>query len=176
MYETVPPPPPRRSRAGCWGMLFILVVIALLLGGVAAVALYWAGDPSIIEVKVVPAALVINATDPQTITVTIDNVGLDPVTVTGIGLDPDLLAGVRVTSMQPVYTAVTERSYPLFGAWDEYRLDTVVQPGDTLEVALTLEGIQAGVYNTDLTVWIESDLAGIQVARAARTPLAVDVR
>ena len=100
---------------------------------------------------------------------------LDPVTVTGIGLDPDLLASVRVSNMQPLYNSITERSYPIYGEWDEYRIDTVVQPGATLEVTLTLEGVQPGVYNTDLTVWIESDLAGIQVARAARTPFDVVV-
>lgn len=156
-------------------MIFILAVVALLLGGVAAFALYWAGEPNTIEIGVAPAVLAITAPETQTITITIENVGLDPATVTGVGLDPDLLAGVRVTNMQPLYSSITERSYPVYGAWDEYRIDTVVPPGDTLEVTLTLEGVQPGVYNTDLTVWIDSDLAGIQVARAARTPLDVVV-
>ncbi len=157
-------------------MIFILAVIALIIGGAAAFALYWAGEPNTIEVEVAPASLILTAQETLPVTVTIKNVGLDPVTVTGIGLDPALLAGINVTGMQPLYNSITERSYPIYGEWDEYRIDTVVQPGATLEVALTLEGVQPGVYNTDLTVWIDSDLAGIQVARAARTPFDVEVR
>lgn len=177
MYEQASPlPPPRRPRTGCWVTVFALALLALLIGGVAAIALYWAGEPNSIQVTVAPSQIQLSAPEQVSFQVRIQNVGLDPVTVTGIGLEPELLAGTRVVGSQPAYRSITQRSYPVYGEWQEFRLDTLLSPGATLEVSFTLEGVQPGMYETDLTVWIESDLLGVQVARAARATLDVEVR
>ena len=176
MYEQAPPPPPRRPRTGCWLTVIALALLALLIGGVAAIALYWAGEPNNIHVTVTPSQIRLSAPEQVSFEVQIQNIGLDPVTVTGIGLEPELLAGARLLGSQPAYRSITERSYPVYGEWQEFRLDTLLAPGATLEVSFTLEGVQPGLYETDLTVWIESELLGVQVARAARTTLDVEVR
>jgi hypothetical protein len=166
---------PRRRR-GCWWSLILLVILVVCAGGGAAVLLTLAGQPNAIQVKVEPDRDVMAVNDQFTVTLTIENVALDPVTVVGIGLDSRLLDGAAVTAMDPLYQAAEARNYPFYGKWTEYTLDQTLLGGEKLTATLTLTALHPGTYSGDLTVWIKNKLLGVSYSQARRATLAFTVR
>jgi len=166
---------PRRGR-GCWCALLLLAILAVCVGGGAAVLLTLAGQPNSIQVKVEPDRDVVAVNDQFTVKLTIENVALDAVTIVGIGLDSHLLDGAAVTAMDPLYQVAKERNYPLYGKWTEYTLDQTLLGGEKLTATLTLTALRPGTYSGDLTVWIRNKLLGVSYSQARRATLAFTVQ
>lgn len=171
-----PPPPPRRR--GCsMTMLVLLLVLAAL---VVAALFYLSGEPNTLAIDVNPQANMITRSESLVVNITVENVGLDPVTITGLGVDADLLDGAVVAetliNSQPVALAFEEKSYPLYGSWTEYALDWSLAGGATMDITLSLTSDEVGAYSGDISVWVEDDLLGLPLARAAREQLAFEVR
>ncbi len=170
--------PPRR-RTGCWILLVVLALLATCVGGIGAVILYLAGEPSEVEVEFAAGqdiTLAANAAEPATFAFTIENTNVDPITLTAIGLDTELLDGVAVVATTPAFRPPEERSYPLLGGdWMEYKYDRQLGGGSKLDVELQFKGLSPGSYSGDLTIWVESDILGFSITRARHYALDITV-
>jgi hypothetical protein len=157
-------------------MLLVLAVLAICVGGGAAMLLTLAGQPNSIRVKVEPGRDVVAVNDQFTVTLTIENVSLDAVTIDGIGLESHLLDGAAVAVMDPPYQSAEARNYPFYGKWTEYTLDQTLLGGEKLTATLTLTALRPGNYSGDLTVWVRSKLLGMPFSQARRATLAFKVQ
>lgn len=168
--------PPRRRR-GCWPLLLIVTVLVICVGAVLALLVTLAGEPNDIRIQLDTNRRTVATNEEFTVQVTVENVSLDPVTVNGVGLDRSLLDGLTLVRSDPPFTSITERDYPIYGAWSEYALAQDMPEGGVLTLTLTLTGAQPGLYEGDVTVWIENDVLGIvPVSRARREPLEIQVQ
>jgi hypothetical protein len=111
-----------------------------------------------------------------TVELTIENVDLDAVNINGIGVDQSLLDGLSVEQMDPGYRTVEERNYPVYGHWNEYKLNSSIFGGEKLTVLVTFRATKAGQYSGDISVWVDSDVFGLTVSRARRATLDVSVQ
>lgn len=167
---------PRRRR-GCWPLLVVLTALATCLGLALALLIALAGEPNDIRVRLDANRRTVAANEEFTIQLNVENVSLDPVTLTGVGLDQSLLDGLEVVRTEPPFRAITERDYPIYGAWSEFSLTQDMPEGGVLTLTLTLRAAQPGLYEGDVTVWIENDILGIvPVSRARRAPLEIEVQ
>lgn len=158
----------------------ILISLVGVVVAAAAGLFYLSGEPNSIAIQVNPQANLVDRAGSLVVNVSIENVSLDPVVIQGVGLDSDLLDGVTVQEVlvdsQPVILNADEKSYPLYGSWTEYELDSELAGGRTMELTFTLSPQEAGAHAGDVTVWIEEDVVGVAVPRAARERLDFEVR
>jgi len=167
---------PHRRR-GCWPLLWILTVLVICVGAVAGLLITLASEPNDIRVQLDTNRRTVAANEEFTIAVNVENVSLDPVALNGVGLDQSLLDGLSVVRSDPPFRSITERDYPIYGAWSEFSLDQDMAEGTVFTLTLTLTATQPGLYEGDVTVWIENDVLGIvPVSRARRAPLEIQVQ
>lgn len=160
------------------GCILLIVPMSLLAacGLLIAAGLHVGDEPDTLAVNVQITPDRIVAGQPFTLTVTVENQGENGVTIAGIGIDNDLLKGVDVQSSQPAYRGINGHNYPIYGKWQEYRLNKYMNTGDTLTVTFTLEGTQTGTYTGSLTVWIEDEVLGLfPLNRAWRDNIEISV-
>jgi hypothetical protein len=156
--------------------LALLAAVVVIGGGVFGGLSILSGEPNEIRASLDPAAITVAAGETTTVELTIENVDLNTVKVNGIGVAKSLLDGVSVEQMDPGYRDVNTRNYPLMGNWTEYTLDRSIFGGEKLTVVITFQGKTAGQYSGDVSVWIESSVAGLKVSRARRATLNVTVQ
>jgi hypothetical protein len=156
--------------------LALLAAVVVIGGGVFGGLSILSGEPNEIRASLDPAAITVAAGETTTVELTIENVDLNTVKVNGIGVAKSLLDGVSVEQMDPGYRDVNTRNYPLVGNWTEYTLDRSIFGGEKLTVVITFQGKTAGQYSGDVSVWIESSVAGLKVSRARRVTLNVTVQ
>jgi hypothetical protein len=157
--------------------LWILTVLVICVGAVAGMLITLASEPNDIRVQLDTNRRTVAANEEFTIAVNVENVSLDPVTLNGVGLDRSLLDGLSVVRSDPPFRSITERDYPIYGAWSEFSLDQDMAEGTVFTLTLTLTATQPGLYEGDVTVWIENDVLGIvPVSRARRAPLEIQVQ
>ena len=156
--------------------LALLAAVVVIGGGVFGGLTILSGEPNEIRTSLDPGAITVAAGETTTVELTIENVDLNTVKVNGIGVDKSLLDGVSVDQMDPGYSDVNTRSYPLYGNWTEYTLDRSIFGGEKLTVVITFRGDTVGKYSGDVSVWIESSVAGLKVSRARRVNLNVTVQ
>lgn len=163
-------------RACCMGLVVLGAIVACAAAIVLGIATI-TGAPNeirIIQAQVDPRQAAVGA--PITITLKIENVELDAVTIRAVGLDARLLEGATLVSTQPVYRGADPRRYPVVGEWTEYRLNQRLLGGETLTITLTLTAAAPGVYDGDLTVWVQSNILGVDFVRARRAEIAFTVQ
>jgi hypothetical protein len=156
--------------------LALLTAVVVIGGGVFGGLSILSGEPNEIRASLDPAAITVATGETTTVELTIENVDLNTVKVNGIGVDKSLLDGVSVEQMDPGYRDVNTRNYPLVGNWTEYTLDRSIFGGEKLTVVITFQGKTTGRYSGDVSVWIESSVAGVKVSRARRATLNVTVQ
>jgi hypothetical protein len=156
--------------------LAYLAVIVVIGGGVVGGLNILSGEPNEIRAQLEPAEMTVPVGDTFRVELTIENVDLDSVNINGIGVDQSLLDGLSVEQMDPGYRAVEERNYPVYGHWNEYKLDSSIFGGNKLTVLVTFRATKAGQYSGDVSVWVDSDVFGLTVSRARRAALDVSVQ
>ena len=158
----------------------VLIALVLLAVFVIVVLFYLSGEPNTVAIKVNSQANVIDRSGTLVVNISIENVGLDPITVQGVGLDADLLDNVVVQEIlidsQPARLSDDDKSYTIYGSWTQYTLDRELAGGRTIELTFALVPLEAGAHAGDVTVWIEEDMLGMSLARAARERLDFEVR
>lgn len=158
------------SRRGC--STSVLIVLALVIAAVVALLLWLGSEPNAIRMRVQADHTRLAVGESMALSVTIENVSLDPVLVRGIGLEADLAEGVTLVQTlvggQPQSMPVDERDYPVLGAWTEYALDREIAPGELLDVTFVLEAVTPGAYVGEITAWIESGPLGLPLLQARR--------
>lgn len=157
-------------RRGCFtsAVLILIVLIAVLV-----VLLVWLGsEPNGIRTRIEADRTRLAVGETLALKVTIENVSLDPVQINGVGLDAGLLDGATLVQTlvddQPATLPVSERDYPVLGAWQEYGLDRQIAPGDTLDVVFVLEAVTPGAYTGEVTAWVDSRPLGLPLVQARR--------
>ena len=158
-------------RRGC-ALLFILALIIVAL--VVAALLYMESQTNDIRVQVTAPAQVA-ANDTFSIEVVIENVSLNPLTVTGVSIDRSFLEGAEVVSTEPIYKTAGEKSYPVYGSWDEYSFGTDVPAGGRLVLTFTMRAADPGVYSGEIGVWVDTDSL-LPINRARRETVEVEVQ
>lgn len=166
--------PPRRR--GCGAVLFLLVILLACVAIVAVAAYTLVSETNEIRVTVHSSADVVPQGQPFTVTVTVENVELDPVRISAIGLSSDLLDGATVTATEPALAEVESRDWYVLGAWDDYTTNQLVLGGDEMVVTFTLTATQPGSYSGDVTVWVEKDLLGARYERPRHERLEFQVQ
>lgn len=156
--------------------LVLLVAVVVIGGGVFGGLTILSGEPNEVRTSLDPAEITAAAGETFTVELTIENVDLNTVKVNGIGVDKSLLDGVSVEQMDPGYREVNSRNYPLYGNWTEYTLDRSIFEGEKLTVVITFRAKSAGQYSGDVSVWVESNVAGLNVSRARRAVLNVKIQ
>lgn len=157
------------------GLAFVAVLV-VIGGGVAGGLNILSGEPNEIRTTVEPAEVTVAVGEAFTVELTIENVDLKAVDINHIGIDQSLLDGVSVEQMDPAYRDVNERNYPVYGHWNDYQLDRAIFGGEKLTVMLTFRATKAGQYSGDVSVWADSDVAGLKVSRARRAELNVKIQ
>ncbi|MBI5959141.1 MAG: hypothetical protein HY866_10425 [Chloroflexi bacterium] len=159
----------------CLAVLFlILLVVCGCVIGMTLLTL--AGEPNAIRAHLEPDRLTAAANEQFTVILNIENVDLDKATINSIGLDSDITDGATLISMTPPYRKLQERDYPIFGKWTQYTLDQILLGGDKLEISLTFQAGQVGVYSGYVTVWVQNDLFGVPFEQARREALRFTVK
>ncbi len=158
-------------------MLFLLVVLAAL-AVIVVVVLYslLLAETNEVRVTVHSSADVIPQGQPFTVTVTVENVELDPARISAVGLSSDILDGATVTATEPELAEVQSRDWYVLGAWDDYVTNQLVLGGDEMVVTFTLTAKQPGAYSGDVTVWVEHDVLGVRYERPRRERLEFQVQ
>jgi hypothetical protein len=156
--------------------LAVVLVLAVIGGGVAGGLTILSGEPNEIRTTLEPQEITVAAGETFTVELTIENVDLDSVTITGIGIDQSLLDGMSLEQMDPGYRAVEERNYPVYGHWSEYKLNRAIFDGDKLTLILTFRAKTAGQYSGDVSAWVETKVMGLTASRARRAVLEVKVQ
>jgi hypothetical protein len=157
---------------GC-AFLLIVVLIIVALGVIAL--LYMESQTNDIRIQVTPPGQVA-ANGTFSIQITIENVSLDPLTVTGVSIDRSFLDGAEVISTEPTYKTAGERSYPVYGSWDEYSFGTDIPAGGRLVLTFNMRAsADPGVYSGEIGVWVDTDSL-LPINRARRETVEVEVQ
>jgi hypothetical protein len=156
------------------GCALLLVLVLIVVALIAAALLYMESQTNDIRIQVTSPSQVA-ANDTFTIEIVIENVSLDPLTVTGVSIDRSFLEGAEVVTTEPTYKTAGERSYPVYGSWDEYSFGTDIPAGGRLVLTFSMRAADPGVYSGEIAVWVDTDSL-LPINRARRETVEVEVQ
>jgi hypothetical protein len=152
-----------------------MVLVVLVAGTVAGVGGYsaWTGSPNEIRLEVTLSSPTVAVDEAFALEIQVENVTLDPVEINAVGLDQSLLDGVVVDRMSLI--ASSEETSQPEGTWTDYALDHTLDGGDKLTIHYTLRATQAGTYQGEANVWVDSEVA-LGVTRSKTRSESVEIR
>jgi len=152
-------------------VLFLLVIVLACLGLMLVAGYTLLSETNEVRVVLHSSADVIPQGQPFTVTVTIENVELDPVRVRAVGLGSRILEGASVTATEPALPEMQSRDWYVLGTWDDYATNKLVLGGDQMDVTFTLAATRPGSYSGNVTVWVENELLGVRYERPRHAKL-----